>query len=102
MDDKTQKTLFCELISAFLYLDGVPREIKSDNQKACLGCWEVGQPVFNARYLAFATHYLLRPLRIASGKPTENLKVDRPFYSLERSLLNGRESRDRDDLKEQL
>jgi len=102
VDDKTQNTLFRELISAFIYLDGVPREIKSDNQKACVDRWEVGQPVFNARYLDFATHYLFRPLTITPAKPTENLKVERPFYYLERSFLNGREFRDRDDLKEQL
>ena len=31
--DKKQKTLFQSLINAFIYLDGVPKEIKSDNQK---------------------------------------------------------------------
>ncbi|MCK5681847.1 transposase, partial [bacterium] len=34
--DKKQKTLFQSLINAFIYLDGVPKEIKSDNQKACV------------------------------------------------------------------
>jgi len=102
VDDKTQNTLFRELIGAFIYLEGVPREIKSDNQKACVDRWEMGQPVFNRKYLDFATHYLFRPLTITPGKPTENLKVERPFYYLERSFLNGREFRDRDDLKVQL
>ncbi|MEI8356211.1 MAG: hypothetical protein WCG31_09010, partial [Deltaproteobacteria bacterium] len=58
VDDKTQKTLFGELIGAFIYLDGVPREIKSDNQKACVDHWELGKPVFNRKYLEFASHYL--------------------------------------------
>ena len=102
VDDKTQKTLFSELIGAFIYLDGVPREIKSDNQKACVDHWEMGQPVFNRKYLDFASHYLYRPLTITPGKPTENLKVERPFYYLERSFLNGREFKDREDLKAQL
>jgi transposase len=102
VDDKTQNTLFRELIGAFIYLDGVPREIKSDNQKACVDRWEAGRPVFNARYLEFATHYRFRPLAITPGRPSENLKVERPFYYLERSFLNGREFRDGDDLKEQL
>ncbi|MFA5816591.1 MAG: hypothetical protein WC865_13330 [Bacteroidales bacterium] len=57
VDDKTQKTLLGELIGAFIYLDGVPREIKSDNQKACVDRWEMGQPVFNRKYLDFASHY---------------------------------------------
>jgi transposase len=102
VDDKTQKTLFRALISAFIYLDGVPREIKSDNQKACVDRWEAGRPVFNPRYLEFATYYLFRPLTITPGRPSENLKIERPFYYLERSFLNGREFRDMDDLKEQL
>jgi len=48
------------------------------------------------------SHYLFRPLTITPGKPEENLKVERPFYYLERSFLNGREFKDREDLKAQL
>ena len=69
--DKKQKTLFQSLINAFIYLDGVPKEIKSDNQKACVDRWEAGRPVFNAKYLEFATHYRFRPLAIHPGKPTD-------------------------------
>ncbi len=102
VDDKKQKTLLKELINTFIYLDGVPREIKSDNQKACVDRWEAGRPVFNGKYLEFATHYRFRPLTITPGRPQENLKVERPFYYLERSFLNGREFQDRDDMKQQL
>jgi transposase len=101
-EDKKQQTLFRVLINTFIYLDGVPLEIKSDNQKACVDRWEAGLPVFNAKYLEFATHYRFRPLTIRPGHPSENLKVERPFYYLERSFLNGREFRDIDDLKIQL
>ncbi len=102
VDDKKQLTLLQVLINAFIYLDGVPREIKSDNQKACVDRWEMGQGVFNSKYLDFATHYRFRPLTITPGKPRENLKVERPFYYLEKSFLNGREFSDREDLKAQL
>ena len=102
VDDKKQLTLFRCLINAFIYLDGVPLEIKSDNQKACVDRWDIVRPVFNKRYLEFATHYRFRPLTITPGNPIENLKVERPFYYLERSFLNGREFRDRQDLKQQL
>ncbi len=51
VDDKKQQTLFRALIGAFIYHDGVPLEIKSDNQKACVERWEAGCPVFNAKYL---------------------------------------------------
>jgi len=102
VDDKKQKTLFRCLINAFIYMDGVPREIKSDNQKACVDRWEMGHGVFNKKYLEFATHYRFAPQTITPGNPTENLKVERPFYYLERSFLNGREFSDREDLKAQL
>ncbi|MCK4464637.1 MAG: IS21 family transposase, partial [Bacteroidales bacterium] len=102
VDDKKQQTLFRELIAAFIYLDGVPREIKSDNQKACVDRWEAGQPVFNSKYLEFATYYRFRPLTITPGRPRENLKIERPFYYLEKSFLNGREFMDINDLKQQL
>lgn len=102
VDDKTRKTLLRALINAFIYLDGVPYEIKSDNQKACVDRWEYGRPVFNRRYLEFATHYRFSPMTIRPGRPQENLKVERPFYYLEKSFLNGRSFKDKDDLKEQL
>ncbi|MCK5066295.1 MAG: IS21 family transposase [Bacteroidales bacterium] len=102
VDDKKQPTLFRELIAAFIYLDGVPREIKSDNQKACVDRRELGQPVYNHKYLQFASHYRFQPQAITPGKPTENLKVERPFYYLERSFLNARRFRDMEDLKKQL
>lgn len=102
VNDKKQKTLLRALINAFIYLDGVPREIKSDNQKACVDRWEAGQPVFNSKYLEFATYYRFRPLTITPGRPRENLKIERPFYYLEKSFLNGREFKDIDDLKQQL
>ena len=102
VDDKTRRTLLRELIAAFVYMDGVPREIKSDNQKACVDRYGMGKPVFNREYLEFATHYRFTPQSITPGKPTENLKIERPFYYLERSFLNGRSFKNLDDLKEQL
>ena len=102
VDDKTRSTLFECLTNAFIYFDGVPLEIKGDNQKACVDRWEMGVPVFNKEYLAFANHYRFQPLTIHPGKPQENLKVERPFYYLETNFLNGRTFTDRADLREQL
>lgn len=102
VEDKTQQTLFECLVNAFMYFDGVVREIKSDNQRACVDRWECGQPIFNRHYLSFASHYGFRPLTIRPGRPMENLKVERPFYYLESNFLNGRIFRDKNDLKEQL
>ena len=102
VEDKSQGTLLRALINAFVYLDGTPREIKSDNQKACVDRWELGKPVFNKTYLGFCTHYRFIPLAIHPGKPKENLKIERPFWYLEKSFLNGREFKDKEDLKAQL
>jgi len=102
VEDKTQRTLLECLVHAFMYFDGVAREIKSDNQKVCVDRWECGQPIFNRHYLGFASHYGFRPLTIHPGKPAENLKVERPFYYLETNFLNGRRFFDKNDLKEQL
>jgi transposase len=102
VDDKKQQTLFRELIAAFIYTDGVPREIRGDNQKACVDRWELGKPVFNRKYLDFATWYRFTPKTITPHRPQENLKVERPFWYLEQSFLNGREFKDRQDLKSQL
>ena len=102
VEDKTQRTLMECLVHAFMYFDGAAREIRSDNQKVCVDRWECGQPIFNRHYLGFASHYGFRPLTIHPGKPTENLKIERPFYYLETNFLNGRRFRDKNDLKEQL
>jgi len=100
--DKTQLTLFNCMVSAFIYFNGVPHEIKSDNQKACVDRWEYGRPVYNRQYLNFASHYGFKPLTITPGKPTENLKVERPFYYLETNFFNARTFRNEQDLIQQL
>ena len=102
VEDKIQRTLFECLVHAFMYFDGAAREIRSDNQKVCVDRWECGQPIFNRHYLGFASHYGFRPLTIHPRRPTENLKVERPFYYLETNFLNGRRFRNKNDLKEQL
>ena len=103
LDLKNTKRAMMEcLVHAFMYFDGVAREIKSDNQKVCVDRWECGEPIFNRHYLGFASHYGYRPLTIHPGKPTENLKIERPFYYLETNFLNGRRFRDKNDLKQQL
>ena len=100
--DKIQSTLFGCLINAFIYFEGVPKEIKADNQKVCVDRWELGKPIFNKNYLNFATHYRFRPLTIHPGEPRENLKIERPFYYLETNFLNGRTFCNKQDLKDQL
>lgn len=102
VENKKQSTLFRELIAAFIYFDGVPKEIRSDNQKACVDQWAPGNPVFNSKYLEFATWYRFTPKTITPRNPVENLKIERPFWYLEQNFLGGREFKDLQDLKNQL
>lgn len=100
--DKKQETLFESLERTFRYMEGIPYEVKSDNQKACVDRWESGHAIFNSSYLDFANHYRFRPLSIHPGKPRENLKIERPFYYFETNFLNSRSFKNREDLREQL
>ena len=102
VEDKTQITLLRCLVNTFIYFDGVTREVKSDNQKACVDRWEQGKPVFNRRFLEFASYYRFKPLTITPGKPRENLRIERPFYYLEQNFLNGRRFCNVKDLRDQL
>lgn len=79
VEDKTQTTLLRCLVNTFIYFDGVVRQVKSDNQKACVDRWEQGKPVFNRKFLEFASHYRFKPLTITPGKPRENLRIERPL-----------------------
>ena len=102
VEDKTQPTMFRALIAAFIYTDGVPLQIRADNQKTCVDQWFPGAPVFNRKYLQFANWYRFSPRTITPYTPTQNLKIERPFWYLEQNFLNAREFNDLEDLKKQL
>jgi len=48
-------------VRAFERMNGVPRRIKYDNQKAVVIRREGGQPIFNPRFVDFATYYEFSP-----------------------------------------
>jgi transposase len=79
-----------EHVRAFEHLGGVPATCLYDNQKVVVACWENDQPVFNTRFLAFATHYGFRPIACRLRRPQTKGKVERPFQYAETNLLNGR------------
>ena len=47
-------------------------------------------PIYNPRFLAFATHYGFRPIACRVRRPQTKGKVERPFCYVETSLFNGR------------
>jgi transposase len=89
-------------VATFERFGGLAAECKYDNQKAVVLGWEGGQPVYNPRFLAFATHYGFRPQACRPYRPNDKPKVERSFWEYERSFLNGREFRSVDDLRAQL
>ena len=55
-----------------------------------LGSYDAEQPIYNTRFLAFATYYGFRPVACRPRRPQTKGKIERPFWYLETNLLNGR------------
>jgi len=54
--------------------------------------------IYNPRFLAFATHYGFRPWACKRRRPQTKGKVERPFFYVEKNLLNARTFRTLADL----
>lgn len=89
-------------VATFTRLGGVPAQCKYDNQKPVVLGYEGSKPLYNPRFLAFATYYGFRPVACRPLRPNDKPKVERSFWEYERSFLNGREFRDPEDFRAQL
>lgn len=89
-------------VRSFERLGGVARVCKYDSQKPVVLCWEGAQPIYNPRFVAFATYYEFRPQAVRRGHPNDKPRVERGFWEAERSFLNGRRFRDLPDMRAQL
>ena len=89
-------------IEAFTRIGGVVRQSKYDNMKSVVLRWEGQQPIFNPRFIDFATYYRFMPRACRPYHPNDKPSVERSFWELERSFLNGRKFRDLADMKRQL
>jgi transposase len=87
------ETTVREHIRAFTHLGGVARSCLYDNQKVVVLRWQDGEPLYNPRFLAFATHYGFRPVACRPRTPRTKGKVERYFRYVQESLLAGREFR---------
>lgn len=94
------ETTVREHIRAFEYLGGLAATCLYDNMKVVVNRWEDEQPVYNTRFLAFATHYGFRPWACQPRRPETKGKVERAFSYVSRSLLNGRTFRSLEHLNE--
>ena len=87
------ETTLREHIAAFTHLGGVAATCLYDNFKVVVQGYEDDEPIYNPRFLAFATHYGFRPWACRPGRPQTKGKVERPFHYVETNLLCGREFR---------
>jgi transposase len=99
-DSQDLTALRREHVRAFEHLGGVAAECLYDNMKTVVDRWEDEAPIYNTRFLAFATHYGFRPRACRPGRPQTKGKVERPFHYVETSLLNGRSFRSLEHLNE--
>ncbi len=75
---------------AFEYFEGVAATCLYDNMKVVVARYDGDEPVYNTRFLAFATHYGYRPVACRPRRSQTKGKVERPFHYVETNLLNAR------------
>ena len=89
-------------VATFERFGGAAHVCKYDCQKAVVLGWEGQQPLYNPRFLAFATYYEFRPQACRPRHPNDKPRVERSFWEFEKSFLNGRHFHDLDDMRAQL
>ena len=87
-------------VLAFEHLCGAAATCLYDNMKVVVTRWEDGQPIYNPRFLSFATHYGFKPWACEPRRPETKGKIERPFDYVEKNLLNGRTFRSLEHLNE--
>jgi transposase len=83
-------TTIREHVRAFEYFGGLCATCLYDNMKVVVTGYDGDQPIYNTRFLSFATHYGYQPWACRPHRPQTKGKVERPFAYLESNLLNGR------------
>lgn len=83
-------TTLREHVRAFEHFQGLAATCLYDNMKVVVTGYDGEQPIYNTRFLAFATHYGFRPWACRPRRPQTKGKIERPFWYIEKNLLNGR------------
>jgi transposase len=85
---------------AFDRFRGLAATCLYDSMKVVVTSWDGEQPIYNTRFLAFATHYGFRPWACKRRRPRTKGKIERPFWFVESNLLNARTFSSLDHLNE--
>ena len=99
-ESQDMETTLREHVRAFEHLGGVAATCLYDNMKVVVSRYEGGEPIYNTRFLAFATHYGFRPIACRPKRPQTKGKVEKQFHFAETNLLSGREFRSLEHLNE--
>jgi transposase len=83
-------TTIREHVHAFEYLHGVAATCLYDNMKVVVVQHDADGPLYNPRFLAFATHYGFKPWACLPRRARTKGKCERKFDFVEKNLLNGR------------
>ena len=65
-------------VAAFTHLGGVAADCLYDNMKVVVSGYDGAQPMYNTRFLAFATYYGFRPVACRPRRPQTKGKIERP------------------------
>jgi transposase len=93
-------TTLREHIRAFEHLGGAAATCLYDNMKVVVLKHGDEGPLYNPKFLAFATHYGFTPRACRVRRPQTKGKVERQFHYAETNLLNGRTFRSLEHLNE--
>src|SRR6516225_6946693 len=93
-------TTLREHVHAFTHLGGVAATCLYDNMKVVVLRHGDEGPLYNPKFLAFATHYGFTPQACRVRRSQTKGKVERPFWYVESNLLNGRTFRSLAQLNE--
>jgi transposase len=93
-------TTLREHVRAFEHLGGAAATCLYDNMKVVVLRHGDEGPLYNPKFLAFATHYGFSPQACRVRRSQTKGKVERPFWYVETNLLNGRAFRTLEHLNE--
>jgi Mu transposase, C-terminal domain len=87
-------------VRAFEHFQGLAATCLYDNMKVVVTGYDGEQPIYNTRFLAFATHYGFRPWACRPRRPQTKGKIERNFWCAEKNLLNARTFRSLEHLNQ--
>jgi transposase len=101
-DNSRQTTILGCLKRSLERFGGVPQQCVTDTMPGVVDRWECDQPILNVRFVDFAAYYGFTMNIAPRGMARYKGKTERPFWFVERNLLNGREFAGIEEFKEVL